>query len=239
MNTPINKRLKWGILLFTLLSIIGVQAAEKMQVYTTSTIPVKEREKALKSDSSLQGTEVTVFGKFSEFASSLKSSKPKYLIVPSAFVEYNKDYKAVYQFAKGGQTHFKFIVLSAKDEWKKDNQAKGSVGIVDELGRKQTSSFIKAQVGKFKRVKRVTKTDDLMPLLVLENANYIIIRPENYEILKAKFTAKTNQVGESQSIGHPVICVLNGTSDAEIEKLGKMSPAAIKGLGFDELRKVK
>ena len=239
MKIPDNKCLKWAIMLFTALSLMGVQAADQLQVYTTSTIPVKEREKALKSDAALNGTEVTVFGKFSEFSSSLKNSKPKFLMVPSAYTSYNEDYKPVFQFVKGGQSNFKFLILSVKSEWSKEATAKGSVGIVDELGRKQTSAFIKDQVGAFKRVKRVTKTDDLMPLLVLENANYIIIRPKNYEILKSKFTAKTNLVGESKTINYPVICVLKGTTDSEVEKFANMYPAAIKALGFDELKKVQ
>ncbi|MCH2206443.1 MAG: hypothetical protein MK132_11295 [Lentisphaerales bacterium] len=239
MKIPENRYLNWAVFLFVTLSFMSVQAADQLQVYTTSTIPVKEREKALKSDSSLQGTEITVFGKFSEFSSSLKNSKPKFLMVPAAYVKYNPDYKAVYQFTKGGQRNFKFMILSVKDEWNKDSMAKGSVGIVDELGRKQTSAFIKDQVGDFKRVKRVTKTDDLMPLLVLENANFIIIRPKNYEILKAKFTAKTNLVGESKTIDYPVICALKDTPDNEISKFANLSQAAIKALGFDELKKVQ
>ena len=143
MKVPENRYLNWAVFVFVALSFISVQAAEQLQVYTTSTIPVKEREKALKSDSALSGTEITVFGKFSEFSSSLKNSKPKFLMVPATFVTYNPDYRAVYQFTKEGQSNFKFKILSVNDEWNKDNMEKGSVGIVDELGRKQTSAFIK------------------------------------------------------------------------------------------------
>ena len=239
MKVPENRYLNWAVFLFVALSFISVQAAEQLQVYTTSTIPVKEREKALKSDSALSGTEITVFGKFSEFSSSLKNSKPKFLMVPATFVTYNPDYRAVYQFTKGGQSNFKFKILSVNDEWNKNNMEKGSVGIVDELGRKQTSAFIKDEVGKFKRVKRVTKTDDLMPLLVLENANFIIIRPQNYEILKAKYTAKTNLVGESKTINYPVICALKDIPDSEVSKFANLSQAVIKALGFDELKKIQ
>lgn len=239
MKTPGKNYVKWAIILTTLLLFLKAQAADQLQVYTTSTIPVKEREKALKSDSALSGTEITVFGKFGEFSSSLKNSKPKFLMVPAAFTDFNEDYKPVYQFVKGGQSNFKFIILSVKPEWNKETMANGSVGIVDELGRKQTSEFIKKQVGKFKRVKRVTKTDDLMPLLVLENANYIIIRPNNYETLKAKFTTKTNLIGESKTINLPVICALKGTPESEIAKFEKISQAAIKALGFDELKKIQ
>ena len=231
-----SKLKKWILLLTILLTSLIASAAE-MQVYQTSTIPVTERDKALKADPALSGTNVTVFGKFREFASSVKSSKPKYIIVPSSFLTINSDYKPVYQFALNGQTSFKYLVLSTKPEWNKDSMAKGNVGIVDELGRTGTKKFVQDNVGKFKLVKRVTKTDDLMPLLVLENAQFIMIRPKNYEILKKKFTAKTIKVMESKTVDHPVICVLKDTPQAEIDKLGKLSPATIKALGYTEVKK--
>jgi hypothetical protein len=237
----LNKNNIRKVLLLGLMSAFAVMSAyaQEIQVYTTSIIPVKDREKALKEDAGLSGVNVTVFGQFREFSSSIESSKPKFLIVPAAFLKYNKDYKAVYQFAKGGQTNFKFLILATKPEWTLAKGKDGNIGIVDELGRKETDSFIKDEIGDFKRSKRVTKPDDLMPLLVLENAEYIAIRPENYETLKEKFTAKTIQVGESKTVDYPVICALASATDEEIAKVGSMSAQTIKALGFDELKKVK
>jgi hypothetical protein len=239
MNDLGKKRVKWNFVYFLLLVTLVNSVAEKLQVYSTSTIPVKVREKALKKDSSLKAIDITVFGKFNEFASSLKSSKPKFLITPAQFPHYHPDYKAVYQFTKNDEATFKFLVLSLQDKKSLKDIATASVGIVDELGRKNTSSFVKKNIGDFKRIKRVTKTDDLMPLLVLENADFIIIRPENYNSIKAKFTTQTYLAGESKEIHYPVICVLKDTSETEIKKIGKISPMTIKSLGFDQIRELK
>ena len=78
-----------------------------------------------------------------------------------------------------------------------------------------------------------------MPLLVLENADFIIIRSDNYEILKKKFTAKTIKVGETKTVDHPVICVLKDTPESEVNKLGSLSPETIKALGYTELKKLQ
>lgn len=231
-----HKRSKCIFYLFTLLLMSGVSATE-LQVYLTSTIAVSERDKALKADGALSGTNVTVFGKFREFSSSVKISKPTYVIAPSSFSAINKDYKAVYQFGLNGQSKFKYLVLSSKAEWSKNKMSSGSVGIVDELGRTETKKFIQSNVGEFKRVKRVTKADDLMPLLVLENADYIIICPKNYDVLKRKFTAKTNVVVESKDIDYPMFFVLKGTPQAEVDKLGEISADTIKSLGYSEMKK--
>jgi len=230
----IKKRL---IFLFASLFLTVYLSAQELRVYQTSTIPVKDREKALKADASLSGISVTVFGQFREFSSANKT-KAKYLIVPSSFVKFNPDYKPVYQFAKNGQTNTKLMILTSKADWTMDKIGTGKVGIVDELGRKDTKTYVQDIAGKFKLIKRVTKPDDLMPLLVLENADYIIIRSHNYDILKKKFTAKTIKVGETKTVDHPVICVLKDTPAAEIEKLGKLSPETIKALGYSELKKL-
>lgn len=231
----IKKRL---LMLFATLFLTGFLQAQELRVYLTSTIPVKEREKSLKSDAALSGMQVTVFGQFREFDSANKS-KAKYLIVPSSFVKYNPEYKAVYQFGKDGQTNTKLMILATKPEWTKEKFASGKVGIVDELGRKDTKTYVADIAGKFKLIKRVTKPDDLMPLLVLENADFIIIRSDNYEILKKKFTAKTIKVGETKTVDHPVICVLKDTPESEVNKLGSLSPETIKALGYTELKKLQ
>ena len=230
----IRKRL---IFLFASLFLTVYLSAQELKVYQTSTVPVKDREKALKSDPALSGMQVTVFGQFREFDSANKT-KAKYLIVPSSFVKYNPEYKPVYQFAKDGKTNTKLMILTSKADWTMDKIGKGNVGIVDELGRKDTKTYVEDIAGKFKLIKRVTKPDDLMPLLVLENADYIIIDSDNYEVLKKKFTAKTIKAGETKTIDYPVICVLKDTPDSEVEKLGKLSPETIKALGYSELKKL-
>ena len=231
----IKKRL---IYLFASLFLTVYLSAQELRVFQSTTAPVKDREKALKGDSSLGGLQITVFGQFREFSSANKS-KAKYVIVPSSWVKFNPDYKAVYQLGKNGKTNEKLMILATKPEWTIDKIGSGKVGIVDELGRKDTKSYVLDIAGKFKLIKRVTKPEDLMPLLVLENADYIIIRSDNYEILKKKFTAKTIKVGETKTVDHDVICVLKDTPESDIEKLGKLSPESIKALGYSELKKLK
>lgn len=237
MRHPVNYIKKRLIFMFASLLMTVYLSAQELRVFQSSTVPVKDREKVLKGDPSLGGLQVTVFGQFREFSSANKT-KAKYVIVPSSWVKFNPDYKPVYQFGKDGQANTKLMILSTKPEWTMDKIGTGKVGIVDELGRKDTKTYVQDIAGKFKLIKRVTKPEDLMPLLVLENADYIIIRSHNYEILKKKFTAKTIKVGETKSVDHDVICVLKDTPDSEVEKLGKISPDTIKALGYSELKKL-
>ena len=237
MKHPNNYIKKRELLFLASLFLAIFLPAQELRVYQTSTIPVKDREKALKSDPSLGGLEITVFGQFREFDSANKS-KAKYVIMPSSWAKYNTDYKPVYQLGKKGQTNTKLMILTTKPDWTMANIGKGKVGIVDELGRKNTKTYVLDIAGKFKLIKRVTKPEDLMPLLVLENADYIIISSDNYEVLKKKFTAKTIKVGETKTVDHPVICVLKDTPESEVEKLGKISPETLKALGYSELKKL-
>lgn len=237
MKHPENHIKKRRILFLASLFLAIYLPGQELRVYQTSTIPVKDREKALKSDGSLNGIQITVFGQFREFDSANKT-KAKYLIMPSSWIKYNPDYKPVYQFSKKGKTNTKLMILATKPSCTLENIASGKVGIVDELGRKNTKTHVLDIAGKFKLIKRVTKPEDLMPLLVLENADYIIISSDNYNILKKRFTAKTIKVGETKTVDHAVICVLKDTPESEIEKLGKLSPETIKALGYSKLNKL-
>lgn len=224
------------LLLCTL--VPGLSASE-LKVYLTSAIPVKIREKSLKSDKSLAGVDVTVFGKFREFSSSNKQTPAKYVMISSSYLQFYKGYKAVYQLEKKNNGKFRFLILSCKGDWTQEKVSEGRVGIVDELGRKETKVFVKESVGSFKRVITVTKSEDLMTLLFMENADYIIIRPENYQAYKKKHKAKTIKIGESQVLGHAVICVQEGSTEEEIKKLGQISQKTLNTMGYSGLKRLE
>ena len=159
MQKPDNNIRKRKIFFLASLFLAIYLPAQELRVYQSSTVPVKDREKALKGDASLSGVQVTVFGQFREFDSANKANA-KYVIMPSSWITYNSNYKPVYQFSKDGQTNTKLMILTTKPEWTMANIAKGKVGIVDELGRKDTKTYVQEIAGKFKLIKRVTKPED-------------------------------------------------------------------------------
>ena len=158
------------------------------------------------------------------------------MIAPSEYLDYNKKYKGAAQFQMKGKTSFKYDVVSISKDWDASKIEKGSVGVVQVLGRKETKKQLKALVGKkFKKIKRVTKIEDLFPLLALENANYILISPHAYQAVKDKFRADINYIKKSKDVGFPVIAVAAGASAKDLHKINKNT---LKALGFDGVNKL-
>ncbi|MCJ8330658.1 MAG: hypothetical protein HRT89_05940 [Lentisphaeria bacterium] len=206
--------------------------ADSLYVYLPTLKSVQEMEKVLKVDPALSGFTITVFGKFSELKKQHKASPADALIIPSSFSKFNKGYKDSMQFTLKDKKSFNYLLLSIVKGKNKNQLSTESIGIVDELGRKDTKKYVHRLLGKVKRIKRVTKPDDLMPLLALQNASVILVRPHVYEILKLKYATETFEVSKSIDIPFPVLTVKEGLSADKLEKLKSVSEATIKGLGY-------
>ena len=225
-------------LIFALLVVaLPAKAAEQLAVFYPTTLAVPDMEKALKADAAMAAKKVVVYAKFSEFESAQQADPAKFIIVPSAFVKYNKDYSPALQFTKGGKDEFQYLLLSIHDKWNKDSIGTGVVGLVEQLGRKERKEYTEFLMGGngFKRIKVVTKIEDLFPLLALDNADYIFIEPDQHEKLKEKFKAQTNLVAKTVAVGFPVVCVKGDASAADLAAFKKISSQTLQALGFDGL----
>ena len=219
----------------TTLASTRAEAAGKLAVFYPTTVPAQQLEHVLKADKALAGIAVTAFAKYRDFSFDLTADAPTYVIVPSAFARFDKRYRPVLQFTHAGRKTFRYEVLSLGGKWTAANFAKGSVGIVGQLERRQMKAYVDDLTKggtPFRSFETVTKVEDLLPLLALENVNYILIEPENYETLKGQLATKVIKVGESVEVDEPVLCVqASGRGDAG--PFRKLSPGTLKGLGFD------
>lgn len=225
------------VILFISFSFISL-ASDEMRVFFPTVIPVKDREKVLKKDPALNSIDITVLGKFREFKIANRN-KAKFIIVPYSYTKYQSEYKPIFQFCRNGKSYERMMILSVENNYFSQNLNNAKIGIVDELERKPTKSHIREIAGSFKIIKRVTKPEDLYPLLILQNADCIIIRPQDYYILSQKFTTKTTIIGYSEPIKLPVLCVLQDKEGSIRNNFENISPETLKVLGYSELIKLK
>ena len=213
------------------------QGKDSVAVFLPSVTPVSEIEKHLSTEPLFKGMDISVYKKFRDFNSAIKNTKPLYVLGPAKFVATHSDYKAFAQLAHKSNLTFKYKVFSIQDKWGKAETAKGTIGMVQILGRKETKKYVGESVSeKFKKVKRVTKVEDLFPLLALENAEYILVEPHIYDALKDKFRAKVNTVTESQPIGNPKLAVLKGKTGPVSVSLKKET---LESLGYGNIKSIK
>jgi hypothetical protein len=115
-----------------------------------------------------------------------------------------------------------------------------TVGVIEEMNRSESRSFIKNQVGlNILKTTTVSKAEDLFPLLVFGAADCILVSEENYLELSKVFNAKTNEIHvKINPIHYPQVFLKKGKQSDLIKKLESLPASALKELGFDGIERI-
>jgi hypothetical protein len=209
-------------------------SGESIAVFYSTTVPVKDREKVLKSE--LNEDNVLVFARYKDFAQTVSSSNPTIIIAPSSFEITNPEYVPVLQFQNSSKSDFKYVFLSSKESLGPSKVESVNVGLVEELDRQKIIEYFKNQVGiALQKIKTVSKPEDLFPLIVFNSVDMIVTSSENHEELRKRFTAKVHPVNvKSKDVSYPQVYVKKTNPDNSlIEKILNIKPDQVKKLGFD------
>ncbi|SMF19089.1 hypothetical protein [Pseudobacteriovorax antillogorgiicola] len=223
-----NWRLLFGI--FMILTSTK-SYSRTLNVYFSSGISAKKRQQIL-TQSKLGFDQILVFAKFREYIRYQKKNPAEYLIQPGALPE-PPGYQCRLSFQIESQGKYNYSLITIDKNWTLANTKRGVLGVVDEVGRRNIDNFTKQILPKleFKLIRSVAKLEDLMRLLALENANYILIAPHNLQQLKKQFPMKTYLISQSRPIAYPLLCS-KGTGKID---LLKMESSIIKNLGFTSI----
>ncbi|MGM0442572.1 MAG: hypothetical protein ACQEQV_00105 [Fibrobacterota bacterium] len=140
----------------------------------------------------ISDVDVTVFGKYRDFALKVKADEPEALLCPTETARTLKSqgYSTVASAQKDGAEKIEYVLLSIGEAVTPADLTEASViGVVDIMGRNEMNEYVKGFVGKKVRVKHVTKIDDLLPLLSFRMAQAVLIPKARV----AYFQGKSNQ----------------------------------------------
>jgi hypothetical protein len=219
---------------FLVLLAFGAAAGgTSLLVFQATTAPVSTRQRALRADPALAETDVTVFAKYRELSAALEAAPASAVIAPASFGSAHQDYVPVLQFLVGDKPALRYRLLSLDEKWRGIDTSTGVVGVVDELGRRGMKEQVPRIAGtSFRKVKRVTKPEDLFPLLVLGNADFILIQPANLGVLQTQFTVKTVPIRQGPSTACARLFVKRATDAATVDRLRELAPETLAALGF-------
>jgi hypothetical protein len=111
-----------------------------------------------------------------------------------------------------------------------------AVGALDLLGREGTNSFVQGLVGAKPKVERVTKVEDLLPLLQMQRVEAILLPARLFSDLKAASRMNLAQRELSGVVGLPALASLT-PSGADVALAVSGLPAAlVRALGVDGWR---
>lgn len=182
----------------------------------------------------LPGLTVTVFSRFRDLEDASATAKPDGMVAISPILE-QRGKKPVLQGTRGGKDEEPYLLVSVGAAL--DGSLSGkTIGAVDVMGRDGTQSFVAGLVkAKDVKVKRVAKTEDLLPLLEFSAADGILIPSSALARLteRTRLDIKSKEAPGGQ-VGLPALAIFNDANKEPITKaLSAVDVATKKILGID------
>lgn len=161
---------------------------EKLYVfYPTTTRPQTVREKMA---TAFSGVTVTVFGRYNDFIAKIKLDPPHAIITKPALIQQLGNFTIAANAVRKGKTDESYVLISVGAPVDPSTiTAENVIGVIDLLGRAGTKAFAEQFFKVEPKLKRVTKVEDLLPLLSFRMATGIVI-----EDIYVNFFKSTSQM---------------------------------------------
>lgn len=135
----------------------------------------------------MQGVSITVFGRYNDFITKIKTEPPDAVITKTVLIKDQlSNYEVSLNGVRNGKTEERYVVLSIDRPLSIDSISIESViGIIDILGRAGMNSFSKQFFSVEPKLKRVSKVEDLLPLLSFNMVNGVLIEDVYVDYFKS------------------------------------------------------
>jgi len=189
-------------------------------------------EKALQEH--LPSLSITVFGRFRDFEEVLASAHPDAILCIAPVLDF-RGVRVTLQGMRAGQKVEPYVLASAGQPLEGPLSGR-TIGIVDMMGREGTESFLNRILGAHDvKVKRVSKIEDLLPLLEFSAADGVVSSAATLSRLaeRTRIPIKTRSLPEGD-VGLPAVAVLSGDVQAAVvAAFQNLDPATNLLLGVD------
>ena len=207
-----------------------------MYVYLQTELKARSLQKLIESE--MSGLKVTVFGRVADFSKSIKKKPPDAVLALRPILEHAK-LKTTMQGLRGGKGSEEYVVLSPGADFTPSllTEKKKKIGAVDILGRKGMGPFVGKLLGIGKvKVQRVTKLEDLLPLLQFKAAIAILIPSSEVKGFKSRTEMQFNEFKyPGAQVGLPALAVMTDGAKASFTKSFKgMSKKLLSTIKVDK-----
>ncbi len=139
--------------------------AENVYIFFPSNITFQTMEDTLSG--LMKGVNVTVFGKYNEFITKVKSELPDAVITKTLLIKEQLDnYEILLRGEHKGKTEDNYVILSAGELFNADSvNSETVIGVLDILGRAGMNNLLKSIFPVQPKLKKVSKPEDLISLL--------------------------------------------------------------------------
>lgn len=178
-------RKKKQLLLMVLVCIILSKDTVAQKVYVYYPTDIKPIAIQNQFSENCPGITITALGRYKDFSTMLAQDPPDAIITITYLAKQLPDYTIALNGVRKGKTKESYVILSINDSVTIDQLGPESiVGILDFLGRAEMAAFISELTAKKLKLKRVTKVDDLFPLLSFNMVQAVICTENNSDYIK-------------------------------------------------------
>ena len=206
--------------IFLILAVLGAtaQAGARVFVYYPSLARPLAIQEALAKK--CPGLEVAVFGRLADLQAQVGKEPPQAILAQAAVLAQFPEYRARLQGTRAGAATEDYVLLSIETPVDVAAISKTSIGVVGILDRKEMDGFVSGLVAGSPKVNRVTKVEDLLPLLIFQSVSAVLVSEANMKEFQKKSQAKLVEVKlDKAKVGLVAAGIKGGSAEAEKEIL--------------------
>ena len=181
----------WGRIclpiLLTLLPVPG-SAKDKLFVFFPSLVRPLSIHKSLSQQ--IPEAEVRVFARFEDFQAMVQVEHPAAILAQPLVLKDLMSYKLTLQGTRKGEAGEPCVLLSLDSAVDLSRMGGAVIGVVSSMERDSLDSFVKRVVPGSPRIRRATKVEDLLPMLIFRSVSAALVEETTVEDFRKKSQAK-------------------------------------------------
>jgi hypothetical protein len=194
-------------------------------------VHVASKQRALQAllKDALPDLTVTTVGRVADFDRAIEEGQDAVLTLPIVMQARNISPKL--RGYRGGSPDERYSLVGA--DVPPDPAKVSTVGALDLLGREGTNAFVQGLVGSQPKVERVTKVEDLLPLLQMQRADAVLLPSRLFGELKSTSSLNLAQKELSGLVGIVAVASLTDGGAQVVAEVSKLSGDAARVFGVE------
>jgi hypothetical protein len=193
-------------------------------------VAVKQRAFQGLLSAGLPGVTATAVGRIADFDRAIQEAPDAVLTLPLVLAE--KGLSPALRGAMRGSTEERYALVGIGASPDPSRVAK--VGALDILGREGSNRFVRSLVGAQAHVERVTKFEDLLPLLQMQRVEAVLLPSRLISDLRAASRLPLTERELQATVGLPAVASTGPNASSVLGAIRKLPKDTSKLFGVDE-----
>jgi hypothetical protein len=195
-------------------------------------VAAKQRAFQTELQAALAGVQVTAVGRIGDFDRALQEGQDAVLSLPVVLAAHGL--QPVLRGVHQGSPEERYALVGA--DTAPDPAKVAAVGALDLLGREGMNAFVQGLVGGRPRVERVSKVEDLLPLLQMQRVEAILLPARLFPEVKLSSRLALAERELPATVGLPTVAKVGGGGAQVLAAVKRMPASVSRAFGVDEWR---